>query len=301
MHPFGSLGCRGHSNSETSPGHEAIEGDLAPVNFVQATVLGVVQGLTEFLPISSSAHLLIVPRLLKWKDPGAAFTAVIQLGTMLAVLIYFWRDIVRIASTWFRSLFDKELRHHLDARMGWYVGLGTIPVSVVGLVFSDAIEGPARNLWINAGSLIVMGLVLLVAEWAARQKREIGDLNMRDGLIIGGFQCLALIPGSSRSGSTITGGLFLGYTREAAARYSFLLSVPAVVLSGLFELKDVGDGGGYGAIPTVIATILAFIVGYWSIAFFLRFLVSHTLKSFVVYRVIVGALVIGLAAGNAIN
>jgi undecaprenyl-diphosphatase len=269
------------------------------VNFVQATVLGIVQGLTEFLPISSSAHLLIVPRLLDWKDPGAAFTAVIQLGTMLAVLIYFWRDIVRIASTWFRSLFDKELRHHLDARMGWYVGLGTIPVSVVGLVFSDAIEGPARNLWINAGSLIVMGLVLLVAEWAARQKREIGDLNMRDGLIIGGFQCLALIPGSSRSGSTITGGLFLGYTREAAARYSFLLSIPAVVLSGLFELRKVGDGSMPIA-GTAVATVVSFVVGYASIAWLLKFLVRHSTLVFVYYRVALGGILFGLLAAGAI-
>jgi undecaprenyl-diphosphatase len=274
------------------------------VNFVQATVLGVVQGLTEFLPISSSAHLLIVPRLLDWKDPGAAFTAVIQLGTMLAVLIYFWRDIVRITVTWFRSLFDKELRHHLDARMGWYVGLGTVPVSVAGLVFNDAIEGPARNLWINATTLIVMGLVLLIAEWAARQKREIGDLNMRDGLIIGGFQCLALIPGSSRSGSTITGGLFLGYTREAAARYSFLLSIPAVVLSGLFELLGIVAGSEQQDVATsklVISTLCAFVVGYAAIAWLLRFLVSHSTIVFVVYRVVVGSLVLVLVATGAIH
>jgi undecaprenyl-diphosphatase len=273
------------------------------VNFVQATVLGIVQGLTEFLPISSSAHLLIVPRLLDWKDPGAAFTAVIQLGTMLAVLIYFWRDIVRISVTWFRSLFNPDLRHHLDARMGWYVGLGTIPVSVVGLAFNSAIEGPARNLWINAGSLIVMGLVLLIAEWAARQKREIGDLNLRDGLIIGGFQCLALIPGSSRSGSTITGGLFLGYTREAAARYSFLLSTPAIVLSALFELRKFvrGDETHASGGELLVSTAFAFIVGYWSISFLLRYLARHSLGAFVAYRVLLGAVVIALTAAGAIS
>lgn len=270
------------------------------MNFVQATVLGVVQGLTEFLPISSSAHLLIVPRLLGWKDPGAAFTAVIQLGTMLAVLIYFWRDIIRIAAAWFRSLFDKELRPTLDARMGWYVGLGTIPVSVAGLAFTHAIEGPARNLWLNASSLIGMGLLLLVAEWAAHQKREVGDLNLRDGLIIGGFQCLALIPGSSRSGSTITGGLFLGYTREAAARYSFLLSVPAVVLSGLFELRKVGEG----TLPvagTVVATVVSFVIGYASIAWLLRYLVRHSTLVFVYYRVALGGILFGLLTAGALS
>lgn len=269
------------------------------MEFVQATVLGVVQGLTEFLPISSSAHLLIVPRLLGWKDPGAAFTAVIQLGTMLAVLIYFRHDIVRIVSTWFRSLFDRELRPNLDARMGWYVGLGTVPVSVVGLAFDHAIEGPARNLWINATMLIVMGLLLLIAEWAARQKHEIGDLTMRDGLIIGVFQCLALIPGSSRSGSTITGGLFLGYTREAAARYSFLLSIPAVVLSGLFELRKVGEG----TLPvagTAVATLVSFVVGYASIAWLLKFLVRHSTMVFVYYRAALGGVLLGLLAAGAI-
>jgi undecaprenyl-diphosphatase len=280
-------------------GGRPAEGDPPPVNFVQATALGIVQGLTEFLPISSSAHLLIVPRLLGWSDPGAAFTAVIQLGTMLAVLIYFWRDIVRIVTTWFRSLFDKDLRHTLDARMGWYVGLGTIPVSVVGLVFDHAIEGPARNLWINASFLIVMGLVLLIAEWAARQKRDVGDLTMRDGLIIGLFQALSLIPGASRSGSTITGGLFLGYTREAAARYSFLLSIPAVVLSGLFELRKVGDG----TLPvagTAVATVVSFAVGYASIAWLLKFLVRHSTLVFVYYRVALGGILFGLLAAGAV-
>ncbi|MEV0399478.1 undecaprenyl-diphosphate phosphatase [Actinoallomurus sp. NPDC050550] len=270
------------------------------MNFVQATVLGIVQGLTEFLPISSSAHLLIVPRLLGWKDPGAAFTAVIQLGTMLAVLLFFWKDIVRIIGTWFRSLFDKELRGHLDARMGWYVGLGTIPVSVVGLAFNHLIEGPARNLWINAASLVIMGLVMMVAEWAGRQKLEVGDLNMRDGLIIGGFQCLALIPGSSRSGSTITGGLFLGYTREAAARYSFLLSIPAVVLSGLFELRKVSDGG-LPIAGTAVATVVSFVVGYASIAWLLKFLVRHSTLLFTYYRVALGGVLIGLLAAGAIT
>ena len=270
------------------------------MNFVEATVLGVVQGLTEFLPISSSGHLLIVPKFLGWEDPGSAFTAVIQLGTMAAVLIYFWKDLVRITATWTRSLWTRELRTHRDARMGWYIGLGTIPIGVCGLAFKDFIESPARNLWLNASSLIVMGLLLMVAEWAGRQKREVDDLTLRDGLIIGGFQCLSLIPGSSRSGSTMTGALFLGYTREAAARYSFLLSVPAVVLSGLFELRKVSEGG-FEIAPTVVATVVSFVVGYAAIAWLLKFLVRHSMMIFVYYRVALGGIILGLLAAGALS
>ncbi|KAB8187263.1 undecaprenyl-diphosphate phosphatase [Microbispora catharanthi] len=266
------------------------------MDVLQAIVLGLVQGLTEFLPISSSAHLLIVPKLAGWGDPGAAFTAVIQLGTMLAVLIYFWRDIVRITWTWLRSLWTPELRGDLDARMGWYIGLGTIPISVAGLLFKDAIEGPARNLWLNAAMLIVFGLLLLVADQMGRKKKEVADLNMRDGLVIGAWQMLPLIPGASRSGSTMTGALFLGYTREAAARYSFLLSIPAVILSGLFELRHVGDGGGPPVAPTLIATVVSFVVGYASIAWLLRYVARHSTTVFVVYRVFAGTFLLTLLA-----
>ncbi|WP_067179342.1 undecaprenyl-diphosphate phosphatase [Microtetraspora niveoalba] len=261
---------------------------------LQAIVLGIVQGLTEFLPISSSAHLLIVPKLLGWSDPGAAFTAVIQLGTMLAVLIYFWRDIVRILWTWLRSLWTPDLRGHLDARMGWYIGLGTVPIGVAGLLFKDAIEGPARNLWLNASMLIVFGLLLLAADQMGRKKKEVADLGLRDGLIIGAWQMLPLVPGASRSGSTMTGAMFLGYTREAAARYSFLLSIPAVVLSGLFELRNIGDGGGVPAVPTAIATVVSFVVGYASIAWLLRYVAKHSTIVFVVYRVFAGAFLLTL-------
>ncbi|GII79171.1 undecaprenyl-diphosphatase 2 [Sphaerisporangium rufum] len=268
---------------------------------LQAIVLGVVQGLTEFLPISSSAHLLIVPRLLGWSDPGAAFTAVIQLGTMLAVVIYFWRDITRILWTWLRSLWTPALRGETDARMGWYIGLGTVPLGVLGLVFKDAIEGPARNLWLNAAVLIAFGLVLLLAEQVGRQRAPIDRLTLRDGLIIGGFQALALVPGASRSGSTITGGLFLGFTREAAARYSFLLSIPAVVLSGLFELRDVGAGGGPDLLPTAVATLVSFAVGYASIAWLLRYLARHSTMVFVTYRVFAGAFLLTLLSLGVIT
>ncbi|MDH2430172.1 undecaprenyl-diphosphate phosphatase [Sphaerisporangium sp. TRM90804] len=268
---------------------------------LQAIVLGVVQGLTEFLPISSSAHLLIIPRMFGWSDPGAAFTAVIQLGTMLAVVIYFRRDITRILWTWLRSLWTPALRGDMDARMGWYIGLGTIPLAVLGLLFQDAIGGPARNLWLNATVLIVFGLLLLLAEQVGRQRTPITELTLRDGLIIGGFQALALVPGASRSGSTITGGLFLGFTREAAARYSFLLSIPAVVLSGVFELRHLGAGGGPGTVPTVIATVVSFAVGYASIAWLLRYITRHSMMVFVAYRVFAGAFLLTLLSLGVIT
>jgi undecaprenyl-diphosphatase len=270
------------------------------VNVVEATVLGIVQGLTEFLPISSSGHLLFVPRFLGWEDPGAAFTAVIQLGTMAAVIIYFWRDLVRIATTWTKSLWRPELRPHQDARMGWYIGLGTVPISVLGLAFSNLIENQARNLWLNASTLIGMGLLLMVAEWAGTKKREVGDLNLRDGLIIGAFQALSLIPGSSRSGSTMTGAMFLGYTREAAARYSFLLSIPAVVLSGAFELRHAFEGG-LEIVPAAVCTVVSFVVGYACIAWLLKFLTRHSMMVFVYYRVALGGVIMGLLAAGAIS
>lgn len=266
------------------------------MDFLRAVVLGVVQGLTEFLPISSSAHLRIVPALLGWDDPGAAFTAVIQLGTMAAVLVYFWSDLWRIATIWLRSLRDKSLRHELDARMGWYLIIGTVPIAVLGLAFKDQISTGARDLRVIGTTLILLGIVLEVADRVGKRRKQVDELTTRDGVAIGLAQSLALVPGMSRSGSTISAGLFLGYTREAAARYSFLLSVPAVVLSGLFELKDVGSGGSYGALPTILATLISFVVGYAAIAWLLRFLTNHPVTVFVVYRVAVGALILVLVA-----
>ena len=266
------------------------------MDFLRAVVLGVVQGLTEFLPISSTAHLRIVPALFGWDDPGAAFTAVVQLGTMAAVVIYFWSDLWRIGTTWLRSLRDGELRHELDARMGWYLIVGTVPIAIFGLAFKDQITTGARDLRLIGSTLILLGLVLLVAEKVGRRVKTLHDLKSRDGIAIGLAQSLALVPGVSRSGSTITAGLFLGYTREDAARYSFLLSIPAVVLSGLFELKDVGSGGSYGAGPTIVATLLAFVVGYASIAWLLRYLVHHSTAVFVAYRVGLGVLLLVLVA-----
>jgi undecaprenyl-diphosphatase len=268
---------------------------------LQAIVLGIVQGLTEFLPISSTAHLRIVPAFFGWDDPGTAFTAVVQLGTMAAVLLYFRHDLWNIARAWLRSLRDPEARRTLDARLGWYLIIGTIPISILGLAFKDKIETDARQLVLIGIALIVMGLILELAEKTGRKEREVESLTMRDGVLIGCAQAAALVPGVSRSGSTISAGLFLGLTREAAARYSFLLSVPAVVLSGLFELKDVGDGGGAGAVPTIIATIFAFIVGYASIAWLLKYLARHPVTVFVVYRVVLGVVLLVLVATNTIS
>jgi undecaprenyl-diphosphatase len=268
---------------------------------LQAIVLGIVQGLTEFLPISSTGHLRIVPAFLGWEDPGAAFTAVTQLGTMAAVLLYFREDLWRIATTWLRSLREPELRGTLDARMGWYIGLGTIPIAIFGFVFKDQIEEGARSLYLIGTTLIVLGLLLLLAEKLATHDRPLGRINRRDAIVIGFAQAAALVPGVSRSGATLTAGLFLGFDRTSAARYSFLLSVPAVVLSGLFELRKIGGEGDAGFVPTAIATVLAFIVGYATIAFLLRWLTSHSTAIFVAYRVALGALVIALTAAGAIS
>ncbi len=268
---------------------------------IQAIIMGIVQGLTEFLPVSSSAHLRIVPALFGWDDPGSSFTAVIQLGTMAAVVIYFWKDLWRITTAWFASLRHAERRADLDARMGWYLIVATIPIGLLGLAFKDQIETGARDLRLIAGTLIVGGLVLLYAEKVATRRKHLAEVDTRDGVTIGLAQAMALVPGVSRSGATISAGLFLGYTREDAARFSFLLSIPAVVLSGLFSLKDVGAGDGPAASATIIATIVSFAVGYAAIAWFLKFLVSHSTKVFVAYRVALGLLLIVLLVTNTID
>jgi undecaprenyl-diphosphatase len=268
------------------------------VSYFEALVLGIVQGLTEFLPISSTAHLRIVPALLGWADPGAAFTAVIQLGTMTAVLLFFWRDLWRIASTWGRALYQPEPRGSLDARLGWYLIYGTVPIAVLGFVFKDQIETGARDLRIIGWVLILFGVVLWLVDKVFAQRKTIHDLYLRDAMLYGLAQSLALVPGVSRSGSTITTGRALSYTREDAARFSFLLSVPAVVLSGLFELRKIGGDGTTAWGPTVVATVVAFVVGYAAIAWLLRWLTSHSMLVFAVYRVVLGVLVLGLVYGG---
>jgi undecaprenyl-diphosphatase len=272
------------------------------VDAVQAIVLGIVQGLTEFLPVSSTAHLRIVPAFFGWEDPGAAFTAIVQLGTMAAVLLYFRNDLWNIASAWLRSVRARERApQDQDARMGWYIILGTIPIAILGVAFKDQIENQFRTLELVGSALIAFSLVMLWAEAASRRDRELTEITRRDGFIIGCAQALALVPGVSRSGATISAGLFLNFERTAAARYSFLLSVPAVVLSGLFELRHVGESGGAPAGATALATVIAFVVGYASIAFLLRYLVHHSIAIFAGYRMVLGVIVILLAATNVIS
>ena len=273
------------------------------MDLFQAIVLGLVQGLTEFLPISSSGHLRVVPAFAGWDDPGAAFTAVIQLGTMAAVVLYFRQDLVRIARAWTASLRDRSRRGELEARLGWYLILGTVPIVIFGFAFSHQIENNARDLYLIGTTLIVLGLLLLLAEKVSRRERDLSSITRSDAIVIGFAQALALIPGVSRSGSTITAGLFLGMDRVAAARFSFLLSIPAVVLSGVYELRDVVDGSAHGAVgigPTAVATLLAFVSGYLSIAFLLKFLTTHTTGVFVAYRIVLGAVVLVLAGTGTI-
>jgi undecaprenyl-diphosphatase len=276
----------------------------AVVDAFQAIVLGIVQGLTEFLPISSTGHLRIIPAFAGWEDPGAAFTAVTPLGTMAAVLLYFRHDLIRIARAWLRSVRDREARRELDARLGWYILLGTIPIGIFGILFKDQIETGARDLYLIGVMLILLGLVLFVADKTSKRDRKIEQIRTRDGFLMGMAQALALIPGVSRSGSTITAGLFLGFDRTAAARFSFLLSIPAVVLSGLLELGSIvsGEEGQHtGAPELVVATLLAFVTGYASIAFLLRWLTSHSMDIFVAYRVVLGTIVLVLVGTGTIS
>ncbi len=269
------------------------------LDYLKAIVLGLIQGLTEFLPISSSAHLRIFPEWFGWGDPGAAFTAVIQIGTELAVLIYFRHDIWRIGSTWVRSLFRPEYRGHVDARMGWYVIVGSLPIVVLGVLLKDTIEKDFRNLWIVGCTLIVLGIVLGIADRVGAQRRGVKHLNMRDTLLMGGAQALALVPGVSRSGATISMGLFLGLTREAATRFAFLLAIPAVVGAGLFELKEIPHGENtFGWGPTIVATLVSFVVGYAAIAWLLRYVSTHSYMPFVVYRIALGLLTLGLLSAG---
>lgn len=271
-------------------------------DLLKAVVLGTLQGLTEFLPISSSAHLRIFPELFGWGDPGAAFTAVIQIGTELAVLIFFRKDIWRIGSTWTRSLFRPEYRGHLDSRMGWFIIIGSLPIVVLGIILKDVIEQDFRNLWIIGTTLIVLGIVLGVADRLSADSRTIKDLSLRDAVLMGAAQAMALIPGVSRSGATISMGRFLGYEREAATRYAFLLAIPAVVGAGLFELKEIPNGeNAYGWGPTVVATVVSFLVGYAAIAWLLHYVSTHSYAPFVLYRIGLGTLTLVLVAAGVLT
>ena len=270
---------------------------------VQAIILGLVQGLTEFLPISSIAHLRVIPALLGWPDPGAAFSAVIQLGTLVAVLVYFGRDLGVMTRAVLQGIFDGRPWKKQEARLAWFIGLGTLPIGVCGLVFKRYIEGEFRSLYVISASLIVLGILLWVAERTATFRRDVSQVGFVDSQVIGLAQALSLIPGSSRSGTTMTAAMFLGLTREAAARFSFLLGIPAIGAAGLFELRDLlRHGLSEAGMPALIVGNLASAVsGYLAIDLLLRYLRSRTTHVFVWYRIGLGLLLLGLLAGGVLG
>lgn len=271
------------------------------MNPIEAVILGIVQGLTEFLPISSSAHVQIVQQLLgqssMTKPALTAFIATIQLGTELAVVIYFWKDLTRIAKAFFRSIFRGK--KSADSKLGWLIILGSLPVVVIGLAFKDLIENQLRNLWVVSFTLIVFGIVLALADRFGKQTREIEKLTTKHGLLFGLGQALAVIPGVSRSGGTISVGLALGYTRRAAARYSFLLAIPAVLASGLYQFaKTYEDLPAEDLAATALGTAVSFVVGYAVIVGLLRYLNRGSFMPFVVWRILLGvAVLLGLLTG----
>ncbi|TFC42007.1 undecaprenyl-diphosphate phosphatase [Cryobacterium sp. TMT1-21] len=282
------------------------------MNFINAMILGLVQGLTEFLPVSSSAHIRIVGEFLgTGADPGSRFTAIIQIGTEAAVVIFFWRDIVRIIGQWAKSLVGKVPRMDPDARMGWLIIFGSLPIIVLGLLFQDQIESSLRNLWITATVLIVFGVLLGIADFVGAKRRRLKDLTVPHGVIYGFAQALALIPGVSRSGGTITAGLFMGYERRAAARYAFLLAIPAVLGSGFYQMyksiaKPCLKGATnctpeiFGPWETLVATLIAFVVALFVIRFFMNYISRRSFLPFVIYRIALGFLLMGLLATNTI-
>lgn len=271
------------------------------LSWLQAIALGISQGLTEFLPISSTAHTLIVSKLLGWPDPGAAFTAVTQVGTELAVVIYFRQDIARILKAWFSSLTKKSERANPDAKMGWYVIIGTIPIGIAGLAFKSSIETTARNLWLVAATLIIMGILLGLADRFARHTKSEADINTKNAVLFGLGQALALIPGVSRSGATITAGLAMGFKRDVAARYSFLLAIPAVFASAALTAGDISSDSFVNWPATIVASIVAFVVGYLVIASLMKYLQTRTFLPFVIYRIALGSLLMVLLANGVLS
>ncbi|WP_237202721.1 undecaprenyl-diphosphate phosphatase [Rothia endophytica] len=273
------------------------------MEWLQAIILGLVQGLTEFLPISSSGHIRIVGQFLPHnEDPGAAFTAITQLGTETAVLVFFWKDIMRIIKNWFGSLTGKVDKKDPDARMGWFIIIGSLPIGILGILLEEYIDTSFRSLWITATMLIVFAIILGVADRIGKEQRELKELTVKHGILFGFAQALALIPGVSRSGGTITAGLLMGYTREAAARYSFLLAIPAVFASGLYKLVgSIGDGftGYYGFGSTMLATAVGFVVAYFIIGWFLKFVSNNSYSLFVWYRITLG-LVLYILLGTGV-
>ncbi|OBG33241.1 undecaprenyl-diphosphate phosphatase [Mycolicibacter heraklionensis] len=276
------------------------------MSWPQVVVLAIVQGLTEFLPVSSSGHLALVSRLFFAGDAGASFTAVTQIGTEIAVLVYFAKDIARIATAWLSGVASALAKTPLpaerktDYRMGWYVIVGSIPIVIVGVLFQHFIRGDVRNLWVIASAMVGFSLVIAAAEYVGRQQRHAEQLTVRDGFLVGAAQCLALIPGVSRSGATISAGLFLGMDRALAARFGFLLGIPAVFASGLHELPNafnpVTEGMSATGLQLLVSVVITFVVGYAAISWLLRFVSSHTMYWFVGYRVIAGTTILILLA-----
>jgi undecaprenyl-diphosphatase len=265
------------------------------LTILQAAVLGLVQGITEFLPISSTAHLRLVPALLAWPDGGAAFAAVIQLGTLLAVVGYFLRDLGRMLAAAARA----ETRRSLDARLLLYIIAGTVPIGVAGLLARHAIEGPLRSLAVIASMLIVVGVAMGVTEKTARFERPFETISLRDALVVGLAQALALLPGTSRSGITLVAAMLLGFRRDAAARFSFLLSIPAVAAAGVFELPKLLHEREVGIAALLTGLAVAFVSGYLSVSWLLRFLRTRTTFAFVVYRVILGLFILSAVVGSS--
>ena len=272
-----------------------------PMTVLQAIVLGLVQGITEFLPISSTAHLRIVPALLGWQDPGAAYSAVIQLGTVAAVIIYFAKDLWRLTLAFVAGLKSRKPFETPDSRLAWCVGLGTIPIGIAGLLLKKTIETTFRSLYVISASLIILAIVLFIVERVAPKKRTLPEVTLKDGIIVGLWQAVALIPGSSRSGTTITGSMLQGFTREDAARFSFLLSIPATGLAGVFELKHLLEAPDRPVLMMIIGTVVSFVSGLAAIAWLLKLLRTRGLLGFVVYRIVLGVALIGLIAAEQLQ
>jgi undecaprenyl-diphosphatase len=271
------------------------------LSWLQAIVLGISQGLTEFLPVSSSAHTLIIAKIANWPDPGAAFTAVTQIGTEAAVIIYFWNDLKLIIRNWFLSLYKKDYRSTPEAKMGWYVIIGSLPIAYFGLTFQKQVETSARSLQVVAVALIVMGILLGLADRLGKQNKDESNLGVKQAIIFGVGQALALIPGVSRSGATITFGLAMGFNREFAARYSFLLAIPAVLASGLYTAQDIANDSFVNWPATILATVIAFFVGYLVISTLMNYLKTRSFMPFVLYRVMLGLLILGLVQTGSLT
>jgi undecaprenyl-diphosphatase len=273
------------------------------MNYLEAVILGIVEGLTEFLPVSSTGHLTIAEKMLGLEidDEGVtAFTAVIQMGAIAAVIVYFFKDIVQIVAGWFRGLVKPEMRGSLDHRMGWYVIVGSIPIGIIGFLAKDLVSGPLRSLWWVGIGLVAWSGVMVFAERVGKQNRGEKRLSMRDAIIIGLAQCIALVPGVSRSGATISTGLLLNLDRVTATRLSFFLSIPALTAAGLYELKDI-PGSGIGLGPTLVGTLVSFVVAYAAVAWLLKFVAHHSIVAFVPYRVVLGGLLLVLLATGVIT